>query len=98
MRRRVKEASGPVNVLAPPKMPPYEDDYSLPAKERLSRWDAWVERYYRPWRDAKNEYEDAHGVVVVDAKWREFYGDSRRVVFVNGVPEMPEAPWDEDAI
>lgn len=64
----------------------------------MRRYEEWEEKYYRPWSEAKTAYEDEHDVIVVDAQWREFYKDARRVVFVEGMPELPDEPWDEDAL
>lgn len=97
MRRRLK-TRGPVNVLTPAPVPAYVDDTSLPVRERLRRYDAWVAEFYEPWVVAKSEFEDANGVSVVDVAERHFYEGVAGVVFARGVPRLPDAPWDPESL
>lgn len=60
----------------------YSDDFSLPVRVRLDRWEAWVAENWEPFVKARSDYELATGVVVLD----------------DSFSHLPDAPFDPDSI
>lgn len=98
MRRRIPQTPHVRSVFKPPRVPEFVDDVSLSGAERVARWEAWKAKYYDPWAKARDEYEEASGVIVLPADHREFYRDERGFAFVEGAPECPDSPWDPNEI
>jgi hypothetical protein len=83
MRRRVREnKSTPAAWLENPDFPPFVDNLKSSVRKRHEAWEQWMDEHFRPWQQARAEYEKANEVVFVDLD----------------VSMVPDEPWDPSLI